>query len=157
MLKKLTQKRNKKGFTLVELVVVIAILGILAAIAVPRLSGFQNSAAEKADKATAATIAKAAELYAVSNNLKEEEIVKKSNKLIGDISSADNVLKTKDLINSDLAPQVKTAGTGNKFYLHYGKRSIDSSNVFYVTYEATGDTKALYPEDFTGTPVTPTN
>jgi type IV pilus assembly protein PilA len=42
MLKKL--KNNKKGFTLIELIVVIAILGILAAILIPRFTGFQEKA-----------------------------------------------------------------------------------------------------------------
>lgn len=35
---------NKKGFTLIELIVVIAILGILAAVLLPRFLGFSDNA-----------------------------------------------------------------------------------------------------------------
>ena len=63
MLNWINKKRNKKGFTLIEMVIVIAILGILIAIAVPRFAGFRGRAQDSADKATAATIGKAAELY----------------------------------------------------------------------------------------------
>lgn len=44
--------KNKKGFTLIELIVVISILGILTLIAIPRLTGFQEKAKLSADKAT---------------------------------------------------------------------------------------------------------
>ena len=52
----LKKKNNKKGFTLIELVVVIAILAILAALAIPRLTGAQDRAKISADKATFATL-----------------------------------------------------------------------------------------------------
>ena len=44
MIQKIHSKKNKKGFTLVELVIVIAILAILAAIAIPVITTTMNSA-----------------------------------------------------------------------------------------------------------------
>jgi len=59
---------NKKGFTLVELVVVIAVLAILSAIAVPRFSSMQLNAQQKADEASARTIASAVTMALAKNN-----------------------------------------------------------------------------------------
>jgi type IV pilus assembly protein PilA len=50
------KRLNKKGFTLIELIVVIAILGILAAIAIPAYTTYKTNAAIAADSATAKTI-----------------------------------------------------------------------------------------------------
>lgn len=49
-------KKNKKGFTLVELVIVIAVLAILAAIAVPTVTNVLNSANVNTDASNAQTI-----------------------------------------------------------------------------------------------------
>ncbi len=50
------KKTNKKGFTLVELVIVIAILAILAAIAIPTVSNVIGTANKNTDLANAQTI-----------------------------------------------------------------------------------------------------
>lgn len=67
------QLKNKKGFTLVELVVVIAILGILSAIAVPRLLEVREDADKKADIATGRVIASAVSIYEANEGEKPDD------------------------------------------------------------------------------------
>jgi type IV pilus assembly protein PilA len=59
--------RNRKGFTLIELVVVIAILGILALIAVPRFTGARDNAERSAVEANLRTIDSAISVFAAEN------------------------------------------------------------------------------------------
>ena len=47
------KKTNKKGFTIVELVIVIAVIAILSAVLIPTFSGVVNNAKESAAKSNA--------------------------------------------------------------------------------------------------------
>lgn len=53
-------RKNRKGFTLVEIIVVLVILAIIAAFTIPAMLGFVNEAKEKA------IVAEAREVYVAS-------------------------------------------------------------------------------------------
>ncbi len=61
--------RNRKGFTLIELIVVVAIIAILAAIAIPSFLNLRADANDKAAIANLVNIQKGAEVAAAKNNI----------------------------------------------------------------------------------------
>lgn len=69
MLEKL-RKNNKKGFTLVELIVVLVILAILAALLIPALTGYIDKAKEKQ------IIAETRQIVMAAQTLVDEEYAK---------------------------------------------------------------------------------
>lgn len=61
MFEKIRKMKNKKGFTLVELIVVLVILAILAALLVPALTGYIDKANDEKITATTRQIVMAAQ------------------------------------------------------------------------------------------------
>lgn len=65
---------NKKGFTLIELIVVIAILAILALIAIPRMGKFRSDAALSTHNANVRTLESAATMYLAEHGTPSSEV-----------------------------------------------------------------------------------
>ena len=74
MLRIISNLKNKRGFTLIELIVVLAVLAIILAIAIPRFVTIQDESRIKADVATAEQIIKAARLMEARRNDGNETI-----------------------------------------------------------------------------------
>ncbi|WP_053957096.1 type II secretion system protein [Inediibacterium massiliense] len=66
--------KNKKGVTLVELIVVIAVIGILAGIAVPKFSGFTDKAKKATDDQLIAVIKKGLQMDWATEKIKDTTI-----------------------------------------------------------------------------------
>ena len=64
----LSKMKNRKGFTLIELMIVVAIIGILAAIAIPQFASYRQRAQDSAAKSALKNLATAQEDYYAQND-----------------------------------------------------------------------------------------
>ena len=106
-MKKLT---NKKGFTLMEMIIVIAIIVILAAISIPTLTANLDSANKAADEANLRSAKSAAVVYTM------DKVVAANTKVYYDVTSG---------------KIVETAPTTG-----YGKCTKHNGNYIEITYGA---------------------
>ena len=110
--RKTLRKNNKKGFTLIELIVVIVILAILMAALAPAVLGAINRANESADQADCRTLIMAGSVAALVNGgftgLSAQDV-------LDEISGGSNVNKGEYTVYFSEGIAVGCAVTGGRF------------------------------------------
>ena len=107
MRKMIRLMNNKKGFTLIELIVVIAVLGILAAVALPRIGNVVGDAKDNADEQHLRVLNEALERYVATtgdDDLSDVSLDEDAaeGKQISNATTAITYLKTNKYLNADV-------------------------------------------------------
>ncbi len=110
-------KKNKKGYTLTELIVVVAILGVLAAIGIPSVIGAIDSSRKQADETTMRAIETAVQVCLADGTLTMQ---KETNNSI-----LVNVIRDKDgkYDLANIRNAVKEKMKGNKYPIHSANKT----------------------------------
>ena len=108
MLSKIRALKEKKGFTLVELIVVLVILAILAALLVPALTGYIDKAKEKT------LIAETRQVVMATQTLVDEAYAKKNvgdGVTVGAKPGTGSTTAAPDVTYEDIAALAEVKGT----------------------------------------------
>jgi prepilin-type N-terminal cleavage/methylation domain-containing protein len=117
------QKRMRKAFTLLELIVVVVVLGILALVAVPAFSGVINNSTDSVAKNTAAAIARDANALAAFNSGPTANVTSDGNI---DAAIGDTTLNTADgWTKSTSSNSVSLVKNGNTETFYICVQAID--------------------------------
>ena len=130
----LKKKKNKKAFTLIELIVVIAIIGVLVAILVPVMSSFVGSATGATAKANARTI------YGIAQAQAQFILASGGSVSAGTYSQGQS---TEPLISSVRSMVTGSAAVGD-YKIVVGANSVVNSVTYFPTAGSTSS-PAIYP------------
>ena len=135
-------KRNKKGFTLVEIIVVLVILAILAAIAIPTVLGYVDDAKEARELAKLRESLIAAQVTFVKSSASGESGIGVTNE-----NGSKNYYLTESQSQDiqkylNTKPYVLIYGIGDP--VHYDATSKEASTVYCIIYQKDKDSKPWY-------------
>ena len=130
MFEKIRKMKNKKGFTLVELIVVLVILAILAALLVPALTKYIDKANEEKATSECRMVVKAAQTAGTENYAKNDSLSETGNKK-PETSTIDCY---SELPNANYTVTYDTSGKV--------KSVVYTTGVFTCTYTAADSTNA---------------
>lgn len=149
------KKSNKKGFTLVELVVVIAIIGVLAAILVPSMMGYVKKSRLKTANSNAKTAYNSVATFVADQETKGTPVTfssltkHKIDCVNGKASAGDG--EKKETVEDKLAKVVKNAlsdNGNNAGEAYVGGHEINGNkNAFFVQWHKGADDATIgqYP------------
>ncbi len=142
-------RNQRRGFSLVELVIVIVIIGVIAAIAVPRLSRGAKGARDASLRGDLAIMRNAIDLYSVEHRGKFPTVAKFVEMLTTytDEDGLDNATKTTAFIFGPYlkaVPGLPIAGTGTTGGAAgaTGVAAADAADIGWIYDAATGDIEA---------------
>ena len=127
MVNNLKNKKKKKGFTPIELIIVIAIIAILAAIAIPKFGEVRKDAAFKSDIANAKTIANAATTLLADGKLTATSYDVDDNTATGSTNEIEAYLQNspKPKVNGYTKYVVTVSGETVKVTMTNGTNTVD--------------------------------
>ena len=141
MVKSFNEKKKKKGFTLIELVIVLAVLAIIALIAIPNFTKVRNDSLQKSDVQTAEQIKKIT-LMAIADG---DILVKKSSTSIGQDGAI-----TGGVLEYGVDPSaVQSKKDYGDMLKEVSKPQVNNKGTFLVKIDADGDVSVGYTK--TGT------
>lgn len=145
---RLLNKRKKRGFTLVEVIIVLVILAILAAVLIPSLSGYIDKANKSKYMLSAKNCMKAMQIE-LSEAYAEGGAVNALPNIAGQLASYNDV----SFIGTDFAKEVLKTADDDPYMLIFGLGDYNTYkdtdptrcySVYFVAYWSEKDRKPIY-------------